>query len=456
MRTALLTVFIFLSSCTLSLTPDIKPPPDTRLPEPQATSTLEHTSPGFTSGEAVPEAIGAENQEEQAAPGTTAAVPEETTEEENELTITGEVQHAGGGDIPDNLLITLNGFDGMVSNPIAATDILPDGSYSFEGIEPSEAQVFFTSTEYQGEVFISTVLHTNAAAAEDDMHLVISLFETTSDVSDLVIERMHVLLEFSSQDVLQVMQLFVVSNPGNHVIIPVETGEAIPNFDLPEDAINLQVEDDTDGNRFIITEKGIGDTESLQPGRSTQVLFAYEIPYKPKGLPGARKQTLNIHLPLAVEKAIVMAPDDTMRLQGEMLHESDMQNMQGVNIQVYEAGGLEAGSNLEITVASKLPTGHSAEETPGTSLIAGAIAFGLALIIAGVWFYRRTLNEQEDAEVESAGTASNHQVLDTQESVLDAILALDDLYRAGEIPQAAYQERRTELKAHLRAMRDGD
>jgi hypothetical protein len=33
---------------------------------------------------------------------------------------------------------------------------------------------------------------------------------------------------------------------------------------------------------------------------------------------------------------------------------------------------------------------------------------------------------------------------------MDAIIALDDLYKAGELPESAYRERRQNLKSQLR------
>jgi hypothetical protein len=38
---------------------------------------------------------------------------------------------------------------------------------------------------------------------------------------------------------------------------------------------------------------------------------------------------------------------------------------------------------------------------------------------------------------------------------LDAIVALDDLYQAGELPETAYQQRRADLKERLRKIREG-
>jgi hypothetical protein len=40
--------------------------------------------------------------------------------------------------------------------------------------------------------------------------------------------------------------------------------------------------------------------------------------------------------------------------------------------------------------------------------------------------------------------------VDSAESLMDAIIALDDLYQAGQLPEEAYQKRRDEMKARLK------
>ena len=46
-------------------------------------------------------------------------------------------------------------------------------------------------------------------------------------------------------------------------------------------------------------------------------------------------------------------------------------------------------------------------------------------------------------------------VMESEESLVDAILALDDLHRAGKLPDEAYQIRRAELKQQLVNIRQG-
>jgi hypothetical protein len=79
---------------------------------------------------------------------------------------------------------------------------------------------------------------------------------------------------------------------------------------------------------------------------------------------------------------------------------------------------------------------------PRQGLLIGGGALGLVLILAGVWLYlrdrKRSGQDQDDGEFESA------------EEVMDAMLALDDLQRAGKIAEEAHRARREQLKQLLK------
>ena len=45
---------------------------------------------------------------------------------------------------------------------------------------------------------------------------------------------------------------------------------------------------------------------------------------------------------------------------------------------------------------------------------------------------------------------------ETPESLMDAMIALDDLYKSGELLQEAYQQRRAALKARLEFLLSAD
>jgi len=65
------------------------------------------------------------------------------------------------------------------------------------------------------------------------------------------------------------------------------------------------------------------------------------------------------------------------------------------------------------------------------------------LILAGVWMYMRDNNKEEEIEEED-------DEFEDSESIMDAIIAIDELHRAGKLSDQAYKERREELKNALK------
>ena len=84
------------------------------------------------------------------------------------------------------------------------------------------------------------------------------------------------------------------------------------------------------------------------------------------------------------------------------------------------------------------------------TLVIGLAALGLVLIGAGIFLYTRsrTVPEVEYDPEDEVEEASSEKA----ETIMDAILALDDLYQSGELPEEAYRQRRAELKARLQSL----
>ena len=87
----------------------------------------------------------------------------------------------------------------------------------------------------------------------------------------------------------------------------------------------------------------------------------------------------------------------------------------------------------------------------------GLVAFGVVLIVAGVWLYTRSRKERpEEREYDADGEYPAGENGDDLDMLFDAILALDDQYKAGKLPQEAYQKRRSELKARIKELMGSD
>ena len=358
--------------------------------------------------------------------------------------ISGQVTNASGGDIPSGLTVTLHGFDEMQETTTVSTNVTPEGSYTFENVEMPAGRAFISSLEQGGVVYSSDVVMVEEGRTTLD--LPISFFETSTDTSSLLVDRLHLLLEYFEPDTLRVVELYIISNPTEKTIVAAEKNSPLLTFALPEGATNLQLEDGQLGERYVETSGGFGDTTPIRPGISQhQVVFSYDLPYK-------RKLQFAQSLQLPVSAVVMLIPEDGLRVKSEQLADMGVRDVQGVNYRMYSSGQLEAGSDLAMTISGR-PGGGSLIPTTGssTSLLIGLLAFGVALVGVGIWLYRRYQSgekDQADADV-SEGALEETSPSDPEE-LLDAILALDDQYQAGDLPEGAYRQRRAELKAQLK------
>jgi hypothetical protein len=144
--------------------------------------------------------------------------------------------------------------------------------------------------------------------------------------------------------------------------------------------------------------------------------------------------------------SITLFLPEGIEAEGKTLTDKGMQAIQTMNFHVYSASGLKKDENLDFTLTGKPETtAVNPDITQNKTLLIGAGAFGIVLILAGAWMYmndRRKREEEVDDEEDDE--------FDDPESIMDAIIALDDLHRAGKLSDEAYQRRRNELKNALK------
>jgi mono/diheme cytochrome c family protein len=398
-------------------------------------------------GEPLPESTG-EATEVAGATG----VPSTSPQVVGKGTISGQVISAtADGRVPPDLLITLHGFDEMQQALTASTPLLPDGTFVFENVEMPEGRAFLASLESEGVAYSSDVGVVEGGSTE--LSLPITFYETTTDLDVISVDRLHLLFEYVEPDTLRVIELYIISNQSDRILVAEKEGEPVLSFTLPAGASNLQFEDGTLGDRFSQTPGGFGDSAAIRPGVSQhQVVYSYDLHY-------ARKLEFSHPLDLPVNAVVLLLPADGIKVSGEQLRQMGPTDLQGITYEMYSTGRMEAGSDLLLTVSGK-PGGGAGFITSsgsGSSLLIGLLAFGSALIIGGVWLYRRSrfvrgskgAGEQNGGGAEELGIWGEDEDANT---LMDAILALDDRYQAGELPEVAYKERRAELKARLRRM----
>lgn len=369
------------------------------------------------------------------------ATPAASPTPSNSGTISGRVENLSGGEVPGGAEISLHGFDqaDMIINQTAA--LAADGTYTFENVEMPAGRSFFTTLQHQNVTYGSELVESVGGAQVLDLPIVI--YDTTNDPSFLKIDRLHLFLEPNDNQSIRVGELYIMSNTGDKTIVGAEAGQPSVTFKLPDGAQDLQFEQGALGERFVQTEDGFGDTVAIYPGEqgSYQILVAYTLPY-------SRTADLSHTMNLPVDAVIVMAPQDTFKVKGEGLEVAPSREVNGASYDMYNGSNLAAGETLDLTVSGRRRISFGSDQT---SLIIGLAALGLVLIIGGVWMYFR--NRQPGVSFAPGATteSADDGVGETSDSLMDAILALDDQYQAGEIPEEAYRLRRDELKQRLQA-----
>lgn len=419
---------IVLAGCSLAA--DITPPPgagsNTDLPE--ATATL---APALPEAEVTPTRDGVPEP-------TTEPVEEPSAAADATAVITGTVTNRSTGEFVAGLEVTLQAFDEMQNVFSETAPVAEDGQFRFEQLPIQEGRAFLASVEYAGVAFNSNVVVVEAGVTA--YTLSIEIYDTTADTSRLVIDRLHLFLEPVENEVVRVIELVIISNPGTLAIAPIRADAPALTFLLPQGAANLEFQDGELGGRYVATPGGFGDLSLIYPGQmSYQLMFAYELPL-------ARKLDFKQEMLLPASAVVVMAPDAALKVKGPGVTDAGTREVEGFQYRTYNRDGLAAGESLELVIQASTGTSTLALASGSqTGLVVGLALLGLVCIGGGFYLYRRS---RSGSESESPVAAA--EGVETKESLMDAILALDDLYQAGELPEAAYQARREELKSKLR------
>ncbi|MGB9673779.1 MAG: c-type cytochrome [Anaerolineales bacterium] len=365
-----------------------------------------------------------------------------TTPSESSIgSISGKVINGSGGSVPKDLLIMLQGLDDMETVITATTPIRADDTFYFPNVEMVKGRVFIAMTQYDGTTYASDV---NVAPPNGGaLDMPITIYETTTDASVIKADRLHLFFDFEDENTIRVVELYIMSNTSNKTLVPPPGQNITVRFKLPVGSSNLEFQDSVLGDRYVETPDGFGDTYSIRPGRGNyQILFSFTMPYN-------NRLDLVQPLLIPVDAVVALVPEGVLKVRSSMLKDDGRRDEQGIIYHLYSGAGMAPGSEIRLTLTGKYGgNGFSILGSSRRGFIVGLIFFGIGLIVAGLWFYRHTrlveLDEEEAQAIASPETA---------ESIMDAIIALDDLFQSGGIPQEAYRERRMELKEKLKNLR---
>ncbi len=365
-----------------------------------------------------------------------------------------QVVNGSGGAAPDDVPVTLYGFDDMQNTFSETLSTGLDGVYTFLNVVMPEGRAFLAGVDYASATYGSDIAMVDPA--NPNLNLQITVYEPTTDASVLTTDRVHFVFDFSTPGTVSVVEVFIISNPSQQAVVAPTKDGAVVTFPLPEGYTNLQFQDGTLGDRYVEVSQGFADTSPVSPGTGQyQVIFAFQMPYD-------HKLSFAQPISLPTSAVVVMVPDNGVKVVSSMLKDGGTREYQNTAYRMYNGDSLIAGSSLEFTVTGNPNT---ATTSPFSNLnmqylAIGLAAFGVALVLGGLWLYRSN-QRKASLQVAAAGvdiaapSVGQDASPEDEEMLMDAIIALDDQYHAGNLPKDAYLERRATLKEKLRNLGQG-
>ncbi len=373
-------------------------------------------------------------------------------------TFTGSVAvkliNGSGGEIPADVSVILYAFDEMQNTYSETLTTGVDGVFNFTNIQMPEGRVFLARADYASGIYGSDIVTVDPATP--DLNLQITLYDSTTDTSGLTTDRIHIFFDFTDPKNIQVIEVFIISNSSKQAIVAPNQDGAVVTFPLPQGYTNLQFQEGALGDRYIEVPQGFADTLTVNPGVGDyQVIFAFQMPYN-------RKMEFVQPMFLPTSALVIMVPENGVKVVSSQLQDGGLRDFQGSSYHMYNGSSLIAGSSLEFTLSGdpKKAAGSILNTSSTQNLAIGLGAFGVALIVFGLWLFRRNrrnLAMQPSFEgADFPSPASNLvDVPDDEDTLMDAIIALDDQYHSGNLPEEAYMERRAVLKDKLRNIEQG-
>jgi mono/diheme cytochrome c family protein len=352
--------------------------------------------------------------------------------------VSGSAEMADGAPAA-NLTVNLQGFDHSQNQTSGPQQVLSltattasDGTYKFENVAMPENRIFLAEVEYGGIKYHSGFQAAAANTAQIALPA-LKLFESSNDLSLLKFTQIHIYTDFATAGTVQVLEILAFSNTSDKSVIISSDGTSLPFVKLPDGAQNVGYQAGQDSAPFVTADKGIAVVPTQTP---YSIIAFFNLPY-------SNKLDLNQSFEFDAPSLILLVPQG-LNVNGQKLVNNGIQVIQNNNYQEFTANDLKAGETFDFSVSGQPQSGSAAGiDLRQGILIGGGVLGGLLIIIGVLLFYR---DRRLKVEVVEAAE------FETTDEVMDAILALDDLHRAGKISDQAYQNRRGELKEILREM----
>lgn len=354
-------------------------------------------------------------------------------------TISGTIDNAtAGADIPVDAELTLHILNENMEEILIDGTINPDGTFLFDDV-PVGAELGYFVTVFHADGYFSSDF-VRGDVENPDVELPITVVEMTTDSSVLSISEMVMQYEVVGDNV-QVVQLVTFENDSDRMFLSemmltdqIHASVMIP---LPEGARVMETEQMR--GRFVVAENTLIDTRPVYPEDSHVVHVIYQLP-----LTAATTMTHRVNYP--VSGAVQVFAPEQVTITGEQTPYVGPQDFNGIIYDVYGMSlALDRGDTVSYGVSVAPPetsftAGFFNERGQTLALILSAA--GVLMASAGVALF---IKDRRDTRQQMSN-----------DDLVAAIAALDQLHAGGEITEKRYQKRRAALKQQLAQRLQGD
>jgi mono/diheme cytochrome c family protein len=357
-------------------------------------------------------------------------------------TVSGALDNQTGSPLPSDIRVTLRALEhgadpntGPAEIAALETTAKPDGTFVFENVEMPENRIFIAEATVNGEAYQSEFGVVTAGMTELVVPT-IGIFASSEDFSVLTVDSLQIHFDFANETDVQIFGVYTISNPtDNSIRVKMGDQEAIPFIPFPEGSTALGYEATQDTATFVQTADGF----AMPPSKTPYGLIAFA------SYPKADSIVVSQQVVLPISGVSILLPEG-LTAKGDKLSDEGIQTIQSTTYHLYTTGALKKDETLEFTISGKpKDTAVNPDITQNKTLLIGVGAFGVVLILAGIWLFMRDRKRVVEVEEEE-----EDDEFDDPDSLMDAIIALDDLHRAGKLSDEAYQKRREELKIALK------
>jgi mono/diheme cytochrome c family protein len=335
--------------------------------------------------------------------------------------------------IPENLEVALLAFDG--DQPVLTETTTADrsGGFEFGGLEIVPGRIFGAFIEHEGVRYYSTAVHFLEDASIFELPIVV--FESTHNQDNLEVERVHLVFDYVVEDLVNISELWLISNTGDTTIVS-EEGSGILEIPLPDGYQDLRLTDATSFAEPSITDDSVIVQDPILPGETLDLVFSFTLPYE-------RSREFQQPMTIPASAIVVLTAEDAPEVLGEGVEDQGVRDMGGVRFRTYAIEPPAADEALAFDLSGRHPA--SASLMDSSNLVISIGLLGLALVLVGIgWRYvgSRSPEKGEEPVIEMDANRDKG-------TLLHAIAALDDVFEAGEISEKEYKKQRSELKDEL-------